>query len=339
MKVIPLDVVGCSDIFLRAHGAGIERLPNHFKLRSFTDIDKDKLAEFGKKFHVTELYNSVEDMLKAHLDGAVLVSTPTSSHAEISIAALNAGRDVLCEKPMAMTLEEADNMIAAAKKNNRILQLCFMSRYAPCWLKIKELLDSGEIGRVMSVSMTQYWAGSPALYKNWRTEVAASGGGIIADSAVHWLDILRYLNGEINSVAAAGISAFDSPFQNVDDSALVLFKFDNGSIGLLRNSWRHRRPENEAETFEVYGEKGTILGRLHTPWVNGGVQSVRVVKADKTVEYNFSDPMQRFANQLEVFADLIESRGADSSSDGRRALELQLAIYEAMEKEIWVKTK
>ena len=339
MSIIPLDVVGCSSIFNMAHSFGVERLTDRFKLRSFTDIDSEKLQKFGKKFGAEELYTNIDDMLKAHSDGAVLVCTPTESHAKLSIAALNAGRDVLCEKPMAMTVEEAQQMLDAARKNNRVLQLCFMSRYAPCWMKIKEILDSGEIGRVMSISMTQYWDGTAALYKDWRTEVSASGGGIIADSAAHWLDIMRHLNGEITALTASGVAAYDSPFKDMDDSALVLFKFANGSIGLLRNSWRHRRPENEAETIEIYCEKGSIIGRLQTPWNNGGIQSVKVVKADVTNEYNFRDPMQRFANQLSAFADIIETRGKDSGDDGKRVLELQLAIYEAMQKQIWIDTK
>ena len=333
---IPLDVIGCADIFVRAHSHGLARLPERFVLRSFTDIDPQKRTAFGKRYGVTRLYASVEEMLAATDGGAVLVATPTAQHASPVIAALEAGRDVLCEKPMAMTLAEADAMVAAARRHNRVLQLCFMSRFAPCWMKIKELLDGGAIGTPITATMTQYWESTPALYRNWRTAAAVSGGGIIADSAAHWIDILRWLLGEMVALTAAGIPAPDSPFPDVDDSSFVTFRFASGALGLLRNSWRHLRPDNEAETFELYGDRGTILGNLQTPWIDGGIQKVRLVHQDNTCEYAFNDPMKRFENQLAAFADTVEARTADTAADGRRALELQLAIYEAMRKRVWM---
>ncbi len=333
---IPLDVIGCADIFANAHFHGLARLSERFTLRSFTDTDPQKLSAFGRLYGVSRLYASTDEMLASTDGGAVLVATPTAQHASPAIAALSAGRDVLCEKPMAMTLAEADEMIAAARRNQRILQLCFMSRYAPCWMKIKELLDSGAIGTPISATMTQYWDSTPALYRNWRTAAAVSGGGIIADSAAHWIDILRWLLGEMVALTAAGVPAPDSPFPDVDDSSFVTFRFASGALGLLRNSWRHLRPDNEAETFELYGDKGTILGNLQTPWIDGGIQKVRLVHQDNTCEYAFNDPMKRFENQLAAFADTVEARTADTAADGRRALELQLAIYEAMRKRVWM---
>lgn len=336
--VIPLDVIGCSDIFARAHGPGLERLSGMWYLRSFTDPDPAKLQKFGRRYRIAELYPDHREMLSQHSDGAVLVSTPTAEHAVPVIDALCAGRDVLCEKPMALTLDEADAMLKAAHDNFGILQLCFMSRFAPCWMKVKALLDSGAIGTPISATVTQYWDGGAELYSNWRTCEKISGGGIIADSAAHWIDILRWLLGEINAVTAVGIPAPDSPFPELDDSSLALFRFNSGAIGLLRNSWRHLRPENEAETIEIYGSAGSIIGKLHTPWTDGGVQIVRLVTPDETRVFEFHDPMQRFVNQLETFAGLIRSRDTQASSgkDGRRALELQIALYETMRKQCWL---
>lgn len=333
---VPMDVVGCADIFERAHYYGIMRHPELFYVRSFCDVNEKLLQEFGARFQVKELYTNVADMLAAHNDGVVLNCTPTRAHAEVAVAALNAKRHCLSEKPISMTLEEADSMLEAARRNDRVLQLCFMSRYAPCWMKIKELLENNAIGKVMSISMTQYWDSGLELYGDWRTDASVSGGGIIADSAAHWVDIFRHLLGEIRSVAATGIPAPDSPRQDVDDSSLALFNFDCGAIGLLRNSWRHKRPDNEAETVEIYGTAGSIIGRLQTPWINGGIQSVKVVKADGNAEYTFNDPMARFANQIAAFADVIEKRCPASAADGRRALEIQQTIYQAMKERRFV---
>ena len=330
-------MIGCADIFERAHAHGLDRLPKMWKLRSFTDPDKTKLYEFGKRYQVENLYSGVEQMLADFRDGAVLNCTPTAVHAEITIMALRSGRDVLSEKPMAMNCEEADAMLAAAQESKQLLQLCFMSRFAPCWMKIKELIDSGAIGKIMSTTMTQYW-NDPQLYDNWRTRESVSGGGIIADSVAHWIDILRWLFGEISALTAAGIPAPDSPMQKLDDTSFVLCKFTSGTLGCIRNSWRHQRPCNEAETIEIYGTRGSIIGNLQTPWIDGGIQTVRLVCGDREEVTMFNDPMQRFANQLAEFGRLIRTRdtAATSGADGRRAQALQEAIYHAMREQCWL---
>lgn len=332
-----LDVIGPGAICRNAHFPGLALLKDRVRIRSFCDTDRARLEAAGREFQVAELYNSVEEMLSAHPDGAVLNTTPTAEHAWTTIACLEAGRDVLCEKPIAMTLEEADAMLEAAERNGRILQLGLLSRFAPCWQKIKSLVDAGAIGEVMSITMTQYW-NQPTLYADWRTRTAVSGGGIIADSAVHWIDIMRWLLGEMTELTAVGIPAPDSPLKEVEDTAMVLFRFQGGQIGTLRNSWRHIRPSNEAETVEIYGTKGTIIGNLQTPWINGGIQHVRLVTPEETREYTYQDPRRRYANQLSTFFDLVESRdfAAASGPAGRRALQIQLAIYEAMQKKLWV---
>ena len=337
MEPIFLDVAGCSDISERAHEPGLQRVPELFRLRAFCDPDPEKLSAFGKRYGITRLYTSVPEMLAALPEGALLNTTPTREHARVAIAALDAGRDVLSEKPMALSPAEADRMIEAANRNGRVLQLCFMSRFAPAWIKIRELLDSGEIGELLSVTMTQYWEGGHDLNTNWRTDAAVSGGGIIADSAAHWIDILRWLAGEIDAVSAIGRSLPGTPVP-VDDTAAVLFRFRSGTIGILRNSWHHLRPDNEAETVELYGTRGTILGNLQTPWKEGGIQTVRLVRPDRTTSWSFHDPMQRFANQLAAFGELIRNRTPEKSnaSDGRRALAIQCGIYEAMNRRIWV---
>lgn len=336
--LLTLDVIGPGAICRNAHFPGMTLLQDRVRLRAFCDTDRARLEKAGREFQVEELYDSVEEMLAAHPDGAVLNTTPTAEHAWTTIACLDAGRDVLCEKPIAMTLEEADAMLEAARRNNRVLQLGLLSRFAPCWLKIKSLIDAGEIGDVMSITMTQYW-NQTTLYNDWRTKTSVSGGGIIADSAVHWIDIMRWLLGEMTELTAIGSAAPDSPKQDVDDTAMVLFRFKGGQIGALRNSWRHMRPSNEAETVEIYGTKGTIIGNLQTPWINGGIQHVRLVQPGETRVYTFQEPKLRYANQLNTFFDLVEARNtaAASGPDGRRALEIQLAIYEAMANHSWVR--
>ena len=132
---IGLGVIGCSDIFVRAHQLGLAALENQFELSALCDIDQPKLAAFGSKYGIDNLYTDYRELLNNPRIEAVLVTTPTSVHAELTSIALHAGKHVLCEKPMAMTLAECDRMIAARKQSGQVLQLAFMSRHNAAWKK------------------------------------------------------------------------------------------------------------------------------------------------------------------------------------------------------------
>ena len=305
---------------------------------AITAAAEDILKLYGKFEDATACYRSISPILNAAKIYEEQGRFDDAQRLYQAYRRCYQALDRLTDDDVEEALRYADAMLDAAKRNNRILQLGLLSRFAPCWQKIKSLIDAGEIGEVMSITMTHYW-NQTTLYTDWRTKTSVSGGGIIADSAVHWIDIMRWLLGEMTELTAIGAAAPDSPKQDVDDTAMVLFHFKNGQIGTLRNSWRHMRPSNEAETVEIYGTKGTIIGNLQTPWINGGIQHVRLVQPGETKVYTYQNPKERYANQLNTFFDLVESRDCASASgpDGRRALEIQLAIYEAMAKRSWVR--
>ena len=339
-KPIKIGAIGCSTIFNKAHGDAILRIPDVFKVTAVCDIDIAKAQLFKQKFHAEEVYTDYREMLeKAPID-AVVITTPTAAHCGPTIDSLDAGFHTFCEKPMAMTIDECKKMIAAAKRNNRTLTLGFQSRFAPAWLKIRELVKSGAIGDLMSCTMTQYWDNGSGLYKDWRTNPDVSGGGIIADSAVHWIDIMRIIMGEITSVSAAMIPAPDSPYKNVDDDALVTFAFENGTIGLLRNSWRHRRGLNSSESFEIFGTKGSVVADLRTPWENGGIQKVTLWTRENGTTWEFSCPSTRFVNQMLNFAAFVTGEATeDNSFDGLQAMLVQQEIYRAAKERRWIDIK
>ena len=169
MKKIRIGAIGaCSAIFCNVNGDGILNNPDKFELVALCDLNTEKLAKDAERFHVAQTYEDYRDMIaKANLD-AVVNATPTSSHAVTTIDCLNAGLHVICEKPISMTIEEADAMIDAAKKNDRILQIAVQSRHCDAWKKIRELIRGGRIGTPHTITITQFWD-DPYVYNNWRT--------------------------------------------------------------------------------------------------------------------------------------------------------------------------
>ncbi len=339
MSKIRLGALGCSVIF-RSHFNGICANSDKVELVALCDINPTKLEQASKAYHVDKTYVNYLNMIADPSIDAIVNTTPTVTHAETTIACLKAGKHVLCEKPIAMTLQEADAMIKAEQETGLVLQLALQSRHSQAWRKIKELLEAGEIGTPHTITITQYW-NDPWVYNNWRTVKSISGGGIIADSSVHWIDMMRYLMGEVDSVSATATASPDAPDKTIDDSSLTLFNFKSGAIGCLRNGWRNHRQPGSNENVEINGTQGTIRADLRNPWTMSGIPIVSLIKCDGPTETNFHFPLpnSRFASQIESFVKSIKAGKTleCTAQDGRRAQEIQETIYTAIKSRKWEK--
>lgn len=337
MKKIRMGALGCSVIFNNVHAQGILNNPDTMELVALCDTDRDKLALAAERYHVKKTYTDCRDMFADADIDAIVNTTPTSEHAWTTIAALQAGKHVLCEKPISMTLAEADDMMAAAKASGKVLQLALQSRHAPAWHKVKELMDDGSIGTPHTITVTQFW-NDPYIYKNWRTAAAVSGGGIIADSSVHWIDMMRHLMGEVSAVCSVAVAAAGAPNPAIEDSSLTLFRFASGAIGCLRNGWRNQRRPNCNESVEVNGTTGTVMADLMNPWVTEDELKVELIQwARPAVEFKFTQSRMRFTYQMEDFAACVNGQRAVTctAEDCRRALVIQEAVYRSLQTKKW----
>ncbi len=243
---------------------------------AFCDIDEKRLKEMGERHGVTRLFTDKDEMLRAcpEID-AVSVCTWNNSHADCTIAALNAGKDVLCEKPMAMNAEEAKAMLEAAKRNEKLLMIGFVRRYGNDTKVVKDFVDNGDFGDIYYTKATYLRrAGAP---KGWFCNKELSGGGPLIDLGVHVIDLARYLSGspKPTSVYAAtfsklgnrehlnyntrwGISMENEVF-NVEDLATALIRFDNGMVMALEASFSLNIKE-DVGTVQIFGEKsGAVI--------------------------------------------------------------------------------
>jgi len=201
------------------------------------------------------------------------ISTPGDSHAEIAIAAAKAGKVVFCEKPLANTLKEAEQMLAAVKKAGVIHAICHNYRKAPAVTLAKQLIDEGRLGRLYHYRGTylQDWVADPKVPLYWRLQKEKAGSGALGDIASHSLDLARYLVGEVTEVTAT-LETFvkerplpDNPRKKgpvtVDDASASIVRFDNGALGTIEAS-RFATGRKNYNRFEINGSKGSIAFNL-----------------------------------------------------------------------------
>lgn len=206
------------------------------------------------------------------------IVTPNNNHAEIAIAAAEAGKHVYCEKPLALTLEESRRMLEAVKKNNVIHMVNYNYRFAPAIQYAKKLIDEGKLGKIYHIraNYLQDWIMDPNFPLVWRLEKSVSGSGSHGDLAAHLIDLARFLVGEFDEVSglletfikerpavaeSSGLTGVASTTEfkkvEVDDASIFIARFKNGAIGTFEAT-RFAKGNRNANKFEINGEKGSI---------------------------------------------------------------------------------
>jgi len=205
----------------------------------------------------------------------VHICTPNAFHCEAAIAALEAGKHVYCDKPLAATLEEAERMVAAAEHNpGAIHQVTFQYRFLPVTLRAKELMAEGFAGRLFGYRAAYLHSGyiDPARPISWRLDLARSGGGALLDLGSHVIDLMRHLAGEIQAVSAICktlITERPTPEGGmarveVDDVALLQVELEDGAVGTIEAS-RLATGTNDELKFEIHGDGGGLRFNLMRP--------------------------------------------------------------------------
>ena len=217
-------------------------------------------AEYCAKVYGGEAYENWEDLVARPDIDAIVVGTSNVSHAPISIAALNAGKHVLCEKPMATSDSEARAMIAVAEAAGKFLMIGHNQRLAQLHIKAKQLLDSGVIGRLVTFR-TSFAHGGPEGWSidketGWFFNRAEAFVGSMGDLGVHKADLLLWLIGEKVVEVSAFVEQISKPFGDVDDNAVCLLRTESGAIGTLTASWSHSPGEDNGTI--LYGTKGIL---------------------------------------------------------------------------------
>lgn len=330
MSKIKVAVFGCGAIAERRHIPEYAANEN-VELVAFADpiVERaEKMAEtYGGK-----AYSSYEELLANETVDAVSVCTPNYLHAPMAIAAANAGKHVLVEKPMAVSAEEGEQMIEAAKKNGVYLMVGHNQRLMPPHVKAKEILDSGKLGKVLNFRTSfghpgpEGWSVDGADSWFFRKEEAIMGA--MGDLGVHKSDFIRYLlNDEVSEVAGF-ISTLHKEGTKVDDNATCLLRMKSGAIGTLVASWTQYRA----------GDNSTVL------WCENGVMKIGTVEGDEVIVELTNGTVETYkvgamaTNEKQVPSGVIDAfvesivtqtPPAISGEEGLRSLQVILAAFES----------
>jgi predicted dehydrogenase len=307
-------LIGCGGIgALRA--AALKKLDR--RLVAVSDINKDRAAVIAAQTGAA-VDPSWQDLIHRPDIDAVLVSTPPSLHKEMVIAALSAGKHVLCEKPLALNPGECRSMIAAARKHDRFLATGFNYRFYPSILKAKELLDSGIIGELNHVRSYAGYSAADHPFE-WLHDPAVVGGGALRDNGIHMIDLTRYFLGEVAEVR--GFASSDVwRFSGCEDNGLAVLKSTEGKLASMHASWTEWR--GYKFEIEVFGTLGCIRTRIFPMWTQ---MYFAKHLGGKSRRQSFWYPMTHLKEHLwsykwiGVESFLIEFQEFESAVEGRKS--------------------
>ena len=312
-------LIGCGDIARKRVAPAFRDHP-HSELVAVARARADQAEEFAKEFGAQRWYPTAEELLNDDQVDAVYIATPVYLHATQAIAAATAGKHVLCEKPMAMNVEECDRMIAACNQHGVRLGVAYYRHFYPVVKRIAEILDSGEIGTpvVAQINAFEYFDPQPDHPRRWLVEQEQSGGGPMFDFGCHRIEVLMNLFGTVRRVRSLVNNAvFD---RGVEDTASALFEFEIGAQGILSVTHAAAEPQ---DTLNIFGSKGSV----HVNSLNDGALTIR------TGEHECHESHPPHANlHLPLIEDFVQAVNSDreplvNGAIGREVARIEAEIY------------
>ncbi len=332
--MIKTAIIGLGGIS-RTHIETYQKFPERCQIIACSDTYPDKalkkIEEFGLSIPIYEDYKKILDDPEIHL---VSICTPPYTHAQISIDCLNAGKHVICEKPMAPSLAECDAMIAASEKSGKKLAIIAQNRFRDPIQKLKAVIDSGVAGKILHAQVESFWWRGHSYYDLWwRGTWEKEGGGCTLNHAVHHIDMFQWMMGMPSEIRAVmSNTAHDNA--EVEDLSIGLLKYDNGSLAQITSSVVHH---GEEQQLVFQAEKA----RISFPWK---------VYASTSRSNGFPDQNTELENEIEhiyqqvpnlryelydgEFDDVLTAIETDGNvlvdgREGRKTLELVMSIYQA----------
>jgi predicted dehydrogenase len=319
MSTIKVGLLGGGGI-VDAHIRGYRAYADAIEVIAVADVVEETVRRRAAELGAAAYTDFRQMILEADLD-AVDICLPHHLHADAIVAAAQAGKHILCEKPLCLTVLQADEVQQAVSAAGVTLMCAHNQLYLPAVTKAKQLLDDGVLGTVYEVRITDsFYNDFDPQNMGWRASAATSGGGELMDTGYHPTYLMLHFAGGSPVEATALLSRHRLRFMEGEDSAQVLVRFDNGVVGQLVTSWAYDPPPG-TERFAVVGELGSLKsdGRSLTVTLRGSGSQT----------YDFED-VDTYAYEIGQFADCLRSgtRPLHTEIEGIDVLCLILAAYE-----------
>lgn len=318
-------ILGAGKIAESQMAPAIAAAPGH-ELAAVSRRDLGAAELFAKRHGARRAYDSVEALLEDDRVNAVYVATPPHLHARETVLAAEAGKHALVEKPMAMTTAEAREMIDACRASGVLLTVCHYQRFNARHQRIKSLLEEGAIGQVTAARIN-FSDRFPPQAGFWHHDPEISGGGPMMDLGIHCIDLLRYLCGRVETVAALAETLVDS--SPVDDTATLLLRMANGAQAVITSHWTtaNHQPE-QTNGLEICGTEGSIRAAPISAKDSAG--TLIVSTADEIRDYGVEPGgLRPHVALLEAFGEAVSGEGPNPipGEEGLAGLAVVEAAY------------
>ena len=331
MGKLRFGIIGCG-LISNWHADAILRIAGA-ELVAATDVSEKSRKAFSEKYKV-KVYDSVEELLASDID-VVSICTPSGLHAPQAIQAANAGKHVIVEKPMAITLQQADEIIEAAEKNSVKISVISQLRFSQSIQKVKNAINENLLGRLVSGDVYMKFFRSQEYYdqSGWRGTWKMDGGGALMNQGIHGIDLLCYLMGPVKYVH--GFTRTLARNIEVEDTASAILEYENGALGVIQGTTSIY--PGLPRRIEISGDKGTIILEEDkiVKWCIEGQETPDEFVSGSSTNKSFSDPaafgIEGHILQISDMVDAINSnrRPMVDQYEGRRPVELILSIYES----------
>jgi len=318
------------------HAASFQILPEEAEVVAVASPTRGHPEALAKKYGIPRVFHDYREMLKDRDIEMVTINAPNDLHCAMTRDIAGAGKHVVCEKPLAMTLEEADEMIDVCKKQGVLLAYAEELLFTPKYVKAKEMADQGAFGKVYLVKQSEKHSGPHAA---WFWDVERSGGGVFMDMGCHGIAFCWWFLGrpKIKSVYCQMGTHAHADRTKAEDNSICILEFEGGAVGLIEDSWA--KPGGMDDCTEIYGTRGVTYADLHMgnalPTFSEPGYGYAVEKAPSTQGWTYPVFEEHWnyglPQELRHFARAVRGKETlrSTGEDGRMVQEVLLAGYQS----------
>lgn len=331
-KKLGFGIIGCGMIS-NWHAQAISQI-DHIRLVGVTDVRKESREDFAKKYNAG-VYETVEDMLRDHEIDVVCICTPSGLHEPLAVKAAQAGKHIITEKPMALSMEEAGRIIRISEENRVKVAVISQLRFSDAIIRLKEAVNLGLLGKLVTGDIYMKFNRSQEYYdqSNWRGTWKMDGGGALMNQGIHGIDLLQYVMGPVKSVF--GYARTLARKIEVEDTAAAVLEFQNGALGMIQGTTSIY--PGSPRRLEVNGDKGTVVLEEDSilSWNVQGQQNTGPISFEQKTSRTASNPadlgLEGHIRQITDMADAIWNDRSPmvDQYEGRKPIQIITAIYES----------